>query len=257
MKWLFLCSGIVASSIMTYNEITWLLWDNSPEAVTKMEMISHTHTHTEWGDDVTDNTIIFSKCCNLKGGSSVTMIIFPAGSWTKHLNTSEHVHSVSYSTSVSPFETNVSWSPSSPPAPPDRFELAGRRNKESAITRADDQYVCSLSLYAELLTFENVSLFQLLCCRPLTQTPEKDSDTSISGNLFLERLLCVSSSSHWVHVKWKKKKKQAEMLLFWRDELTACDIFYEVVFLWIYRHWGWGGAVNHVVGKMVDSEREQ
>lgn len=47
------------------------------------------------------------------------------------------------------------------------------------------------------------------------------------------------------------------MLLFWRDELTACDIFYEVVFLWIYRHWGWGGAVNHVVGKMVDSEREQ
>lgn len=219
--------------------------------------LTHTHTQTEWGDDVTYNTIIFSKCCNLKGGSSVTMIIFPAGSWTKHLNTSEHVHSVSYSTSVSPFETNVSWSPSSPPAPPDRFELAGRRNKESAITRADDQYVCSLSLYAELLTFENVSLFQLLCCRPLTQTPEKDSDTSISGNLFLERLLCVSSSSHWVHVKWKKKKKQAEMLLFWRDELTACDIFYEVVFLWIYRHWGWGGAVNHVVGKMVDSEREQ
>lgn len=138
-----------------------------------------------------DRTIILSKGCAHR--SRQPNWYFQLGREATITPTDQSLP-VSMSTSLLPFWTNVSWSPSSPPAPPDHFELTGRR-KESAIKHSDDWYVSFLSYCAQ--SYSRLSMF--LCSsssavgRWLNRL--KKHDTSISGNLFLQFsysfLVCV------------------------------------------------------------------
>lgn len=170
---------------------------DSPEVVTEWGWLL-SHTHAQQGDDVTGNTIIFWRGCNSEGWlSSPYSNCVRISSWGHELNIQTCTPAFSL-IKVSPTGSSpsyLSWQ-----MPLDlpllllllqivsswREQQKNSINTNTHIHRWLIFVFPSYLWYAKRLTFEYIPLFQLLCCRPLTQPPEKKEK-----HLFQETYFCM------------------------------------------------------------------